>query len=100
MAENLDRRFGDMLVVECRACFSEILQLPGLILARFNILPRLDAREVTEFREAVVWPRSTPKDYRIVGRRIYRRNAPQVGMNNPVHRPVERLAGLHAPIIQ
>lgn len=100
MAENLDRRLGDMLVVVRRASLPEILQLPGFVRARLNVRPRLDAREIAEFPEAAIGPRSSAKKDRIVRLGILGRDALQKGVNDAFHRPVKRLAGLHSAIKQ
>ena len=54
MAEDLDRRLGDMLVVVRRTGLPEILQLPGLVFTRFDVRPWLDAGEIAERLEAGV----------------------------------------------
>lgn len=78
MAENLDRRFGDVLVVVSRARLPESLQLPGFV------------SPVSIFFLVLM-----PARLRILGP-----DALQVGVNNAVHRPVKRLAGLHSSVKQ
>jgi hypothetical protein len=95
-AENLDRRLGDMLVVVRRASLPAILQLPGFVRARLNARPSLDAREIAEFTEAAIWPRSSAKKDRIVKLGICGRDVLQMSVNDAVHRPVKRLADLHS----
>ena len=41
-----------------------------------------------------------PRKTGCVGPRVGRHDVPEVGVDHPVHRPVERLAGLHPPVEQ
>ena len=56
MAEDLDRRLRHVLVIIRRTRLAEGLQLPGLVLTRFDICPGLDPGEAVEPLGAGVWP--------------------------------------------
>jgi hypothetical protein len=51
MAQDLDRRLRDVLVVVRRAGLLEILQLPGLVFSSLDVRPQLDSSEVAELFE-------------------------------------------------
>ena len=48
VTQDLYRRFWHVLVVVGRGSFSKILQDPGLLLARFNVLLWLDASQLAQ----------------------------------------------------
>ena len=100
VAEDLDRRLGDVLVVVRRARLPQVLQLPGLLLAGLDVQPRLDAGEVAQRLEASVRARPAAEEDGGVGARVLRHDALEVGVHDAVHRPVERLAGLHPAVEQ
>jgi hypothetical protein len=52
LAEDLDRRLGDVLVVVRRAGLSQVLQLPGLLITGLGVQSRLDTSERAERLEA------------------------------------------------
>ena len=56
MAEDLDRRLRHVLVIIRRTRLAEGLQLPGLVLTRFDICPGVDPGEAVEPLGAGVWP--------------------------------------------
>src|SRR5262249_61570086 len=87
MAEDLDRRLGDVLVVVHRARLAQILQLPRLFPARLDIRLWSDAGQRTERLEAGVWSRTATKEDGILGTRVLRHDALDVGVDGAVHRP-------------
>ena len=68
MAQDLDRRLGDVLVIVRRAGLPQVLQLPRLLLARLDVQPRLDAGEAAQRLEASVRARPAAEEDGGVGR--------------------------------
>jgi len=48
LAQNLDRRLGDVLVAIRRTGLAQVLELPGIVLTSFGVGPWLYASEIAE----------------------------------------------------
>jgi hypothetical protein len=71
---------------------------PRLFLARLDIRSRPDACNLAQFLKPNVRTCTSSDDHGIVRRGILGHDALDVSMNSPVHRPIERLAGLHSAL--
>src|SRR5438046_1542895 len=98
MAEYLDRRLRNVLIVIGRTRLAEVLLLPAFRYSRLHVRPRLDASEFAKRLEASIGARSTAKEYAGFGTRIFGHDGSDVRVDNAIHRPVERLTRFHPAI--
>ena len=94
MAENLDRRLGNVFVIVGRACLAEILQVPWHLLTRFDVQFRTNASELAESDKRRIGPTTSAAKHRITWFWRLRHDVPNMFVDDSVHRTVERLAGL------
>src|SRR5688500_17656653 len=95
MPQDLDRRLRHVLVVMGCTRLPEILELPRLFGTRLDVEFRLDSSQLAKLLKAGVRPCPSTKEYWIVWTHLLRQNAPDVGMNRAIHRPIEGLPCLH-----
>ena len=88
MAEDLDRRLGDVLVVVRCTSLAQILEHPGLIFVGLDICFGFDAGDVAKLPESSVRARTSSKEDGIIGARILRYEAFDAGVHDEVHRSV------------
>ena len=98
MAEDLDRRLGNVLVVVRRASLAEVLEHPRFVFVRLDICFGPDAGVVAKFPKSSVRARAAAKENGIVRAGILRHNAFNVSVHDSIHWPVEGLARLHPTI--
>src|SRR5262249_12432180 len=80
MAEDLDRGFGNVLIVIRRTRLAKIFQLPRLVFASLNVDPWLDAGKATEFLKSSIGACSSAEEHGMVGTRALRHDALDVGV--------------------
>ena len=100
VAQDFDRRLGQVLVVVCRTCFPKVLEFPRLLHPGFDVRPRLDAGQCAQFLEACVRARSPAQKNGGFRIGVLWQDALEMRMNDTIHRPVKRLSCLHAAIEQ
>lgn len=87
-----------MLVVIRRARLPKILEDPDLLLTTLNVTLRFDRGKAAQCPEAIVRPRSSSMEHRIIGIRILRHDAPEMGVHRAIHRTIKCLVCLDATI--
>src|SRR5271157_238667 len=98
MAEDLNRRLRKVLIVVRGTSLAEVLEHPGLVFTILHVCLGHDAGQIAELPKSSVRARSSPKEKRIVGARILRHDALDVGVDDAIHRPVKSLARLHPTV--
>lgn len=100
MAEDLNRRLGQVSVVVCRAGLAQISEDPKPFRSRFGILLRLDPGQVAKKLELAIGARATAIKHGLIGLQLSGPDAFQVSMHHAVHRSLKLLASFHAPIVE
>src|ERR1022692_131678 len=100
VAEDFDRRRGDVSIVVRRTGLAEVLEFPSLVFTCLDVHPRLDAGEIAEVVEASVRARASTEEDSVVRTGIFRHNVLDVRVDDAIHRPVKSLARLHPAIEQ
>src|SRR4051812_40300644 len=81
-----------------RAGLSQVLEQPRLVFPRLHAHLGMDSGKPAKFLEAAIRARSAANHNGIVGARIVWLDALYVGVNHAIHRPIERLVGLHSSV--
>ena len=85
MAEYLDRRLRDVLVIVRGTSFSKIFECPGHLFPGFDICLGLDAGQIAELLEPEVGTGAAAEENRIIGAGILRHDALDVAVNGAIH---------------
>src|SRR5262245_28700721 len=100
MAQDLHRRLWQVLIVVGSTRLPKVLEFPRLVRAGLDVRSLPDSGQYAQLLESRVRARSPAQEYGFVRAEVLRQDSPEMSMHDMIHRPVKRLAGLHAAIEQ